>query len=127
MRIKKEAAWIVLGVLVAMPALGEPVDYDIPAGDASKTLGIYLQQTRIEMLYVATAVRGRKTRPVHGTLEPRVALALMLEGTDLGFRFTPDFTFASVAVRTGEDEERNPASPDSSVRTIRETEVRARR
>ncbi|MEJ1965941.1 MAG: TonB-dependent receptor [Gammaproteobacteria bacterium] len=77
-------------------AAGPKIFYDIPAGDASKTLQQYLSQTKIEMLYLAEHVRGRTTNPVHGDYEASDALAQMLYGTDLEFSFNPDYSFASV-------------------------------
>lgn len=78
---------------------GPKVFYNIPAGDASKTLQIYLQQTRIEMLYLTEKVRGRQTNAVSGNLEASEALEQMLSGTDLQYSFTPDFSFATVKTR----------------------------
>lgn len=88
---------------------GPKVSYNIPAGDASKTLQIYLQQTRIEMLYLAEKVRGRQTKAVSGDLEASEALERMLAGTDLEYTFTPDFSFATVKTR----EEAQPGSAAS--------------
>jgi len=88
---------------------GPKISYNIPAGDAAKTLQVYLQQTRIEMLYRTDNVRGRETKAVIGTFEASDALAMMLAGTDLEFSFTPDFTFA--AVKTHEEEQSGSAEP----------------
>lgn len=88
---------------------GPKIFYDIPAGDASRTLQIYLQQTRIEMLYLTEKVRGRQTNAVSGNLEAEEALERMLAGTDLQYSFTPDHSFATV--KTRQESEPGSAEP----------------
>ncbi|MEJ0036702.1 MAG: TonB-dependent receptor [Gammaproteobacteria bacterium] len=104
---------------------GPKILYNIPAGDASKTLHIYLQQTPIEMLYLAEKVRGRRTNAVSGNLEASEALERMLEGTDLKYSFTADFSFATVKTReelqSGSDEPR----VDVATASTRQMESRA--
>jgi len=102
---------------------GPKVFYNIPAGDAAKTLQIYLQQTRIEMLYLTEKVRGRQTNAVSGNLEASDALERMLAGTDLEFTFTPDFSFATV--KTREETQSGSAEPPSVEVAKASTQVEA--
>jgi iron complex outermembrane recepter protein len=88
---------------------GPKVSYNIPAGDAARTLQIFLQQTHIEMLYLTENVRGRQTHPVSGNLDASDALERMLAGTDLEYKFTPDFSFATVKAR--EESQSGTAEP----------------
>jgi iron complex outermembrane recepter protein len=93
--------------------------YNIPSGDASRTLQIYLQQTHIEMLYLTEDVRGRRTNAVSGNLEASEALERMLGGTDLEFEFTPDFTFATVnSLQAREVGSAEPQRADAAKSTI---------
>jgi hypothetical protein len=61
-------------------AAGPTILFNIPAGDAQKTLQQYYAQSRIEMLYLTDMVRGTKTNPVSGNLDASTALAEMLKG-----------------------------------------------
>src|SRR5690242_10482591 len=105
-RLHRQGVLITLLVVCASLAAtnawagGQSIFYNIPAGDADKTLALYRDQTPIEMLYVVDAVKGRKTKAVSGMLEASEALDKMLEGTDLVARFKPDFSFAAVIQRT---------------------------
>lgn len=80
--------------------------FDIPAGDALKTLQLYYSQTRIDLLYLTDTVRGVQTRAVSGELDPKEALRRMLEGTGLEFTFENDLSF--VSIRPAEPEEADP-------------------
>lgn len=70
--------------------------FEIPAGDAQKTLLQFLTQSNIEMLYTSDDVRGVTTRAVAGQLTIPEALRRMLEGTGLEISFENNFTFASI-------------------------------
>lgn len=72
------------------------VHFEIPAGDAARTLQIFLVTSHIEMLYRLDKIRGIQTHAVNGDFTPREALAKMLEGTTLTYSFTSDETFVTV-------------------------------
>lgn len=73
-----------------------PLHFDIPAGDAQKTLLQFVAQSDIEMLYSSDDVRGITTHAVSGDLTVAQALALMIDGTGLEVSFENGFTFASI-------------------------------
>ncbi len=80
-------------------AAGPKFLFDIPAGDAQKTLQDYYSQSKIEMLYLTDTVRGTTTNAVAGNLEASEALEQMLKGTSLEFSFDEDFSFVSINPR----------------------------
>ena len=55
--------------------------YNIPGGDLKTALDRYAQQTGVELLYPADAIRGSRTRGVKGELTAEVALSRILAGT----------------------------------------------
>jgi iron complex outermembrane recepter protein len=57
--------------------------FDIPAGDASVSLKLFVEQSGEQLVYLVDHVRGIRTNAVHGTLAARQALAEMLRGTPL--------------------------------------------
>jgi outer membrane receptor protein involved in Fe transport len=73
--------------------------FDIPAGDAQKTLQQFYSQSKIEMLYLADSVRGTRTNAVSGQIDAAAALDQMLRGTPLEFSFEDDFSFVSIRPR----------------------------
>lgn len=58
-------------------------DYDIPSEDAAAALRHFSDISGHEVLYVASAVSGVTTRPVHGKYAAGAALLALLEGTPL--------------------------------------------
>src|SRR5581483_4574150 len=80
-------------------ALADPpptLHFEIPAGEAQKTLLQFVTQSNIEMLYSSDDVRGITTHPVSGDLTVEQALRTMIAGTGLEISFENDFTFASI-------------------------------
>ena len=68
----------------ATAAADEPrKQFDIPDGDAALTLKVFSKQSGEEIIYPAEEVRAIKTHAVKGELSARVALARMLDGTQL--------------------------------------------
>ncbi len=57
--------------------------YDVPAGDAAKTLKEFSAQAGAQIAYPSAKVRGVQTNAVKGSLTAREALEQMLAGTDL--------------------------------------------
>jgi iron complex outermembrane recepter protein len=58
-------------------------NYDIPAGEAIRSLRMFSQQSGEQILYPADQVRGQRTHALRGTFTPREALQEMLENTDM--------------------------------------------
>ncbi len=83
-------------------AAGPVFVFDIPAGDAQKTLQQFYSQSKIELLYLADSVRGTHTNSVSGQLDASTALEAMLRGTSLEYTFEEDFSFVSIRPRVVE-------------------------
>ncbi len=131
MRQQGLLALLRLSLLCCMPftAAAAVQSYDVPEGDASKTLQIYLEQSHIEMLYKTDAVRGVHTNRVHGVYEPTEALRLMLEGSGLSYEFTPDQSFATVKRPANTDTDQvqatrvSPRSPTSTTTSFTDAQL----
>lgn len=67
---------------------------EIDAGTAAVTLAEFIQQTGLQVLFEADAIRGHNTRAVTGQLEAHEALRVMLEGSGLVFEFINERTVA---------------------------------
>lgn len=57
--------------------------YEVPAGDAARTLRQFVQQSGEQVLYVVPKVRGVKTNPVKGEYTARQVIELMVANTEL--------------------------------------------
>ena len=64
-------------------AKSEIVRFDVPEGKATKTLKIAAQQSGIEFIFSASAVRGVRTQPIQGEFNPVEAFNFMLAGSSL--------------------------------------------
>lgn len=69
--------------LVAAPVAAQARDFDIPAGDLSRALNAFARQANREIIFSSAMVAGKRSRGARGTLEPRAALQLLLQGTGL--------------------------------------------
>lgn len=58
-------------------------NFDLPSGDAAKTLKLFSEQSGRGLIADAKLVRRIQTRPVRGSYTPKDALARMLAGTGL--------------------------------------------
>jgi len=103
-------------------AAGPTILFNIPSGDAQKTLQQFYAQSRIEMLYLTDMVRGTKTNPVTGNLDASTALAQMLKGTGLEYSFEEDYSFVSITPRVREPV--GSAAPIETVTASTMSEVR---
>ena len=117
---------LVIGLFgTCAPAVAAPVHFDIPEGDALKTLQLYYAQTHIELLYLSDTVRGIRTRAVSGELEPKDALARMLDGTGLEYSFEGDLSFVSIRRAAGEASgPQTPAALAAERNASRESDAR---
>ncbi len=90
--------WLTLCSLLASGALGAsaPRRFDIPAGQAARTLRAFAAQSGEQLLYPPELIRGLRTRPVKGDRTPKAALEEML-GPD--FRVVEDATTGALAIR----------------------------
>lgn len=73
-------------LVLALPAFAADAArkaFDIPAGDAEKSLNLFARQSGEQILYPPTKVGGVQTNPVRGEMTSREALERMVEGTVL--------------------------------------------
>lgn len=70
------------------PAPFERKRYDIPAQPLDRALTELGTVSRIDILYENGVVERKRSHAVSGTLSEREAIATMLQGTGLAFRFT---------------------------------------
>jgi iron complex outermembrane receptor protein len=66
---------------------------DVRAGALQDALGELARENRVDILYAADLVRGRRTPTIKGRLTPEQAVALLLKGSGVGYRITPDGVF----------------------------------
>lgn len=74
---------------LALGADTERRSYNLPAGDAARTLILFAEASGRPILFVASEVRGERTNAVAGELPPAEALAKMLAGTALEAALDP--------------------------------------
>ncbi len=78
------AVLVALSLLAAVAAATPAVkSFDLPAGDASRTLKLFSEQSGEQIIYPVDQVRGIHTHAVKGELVSRDALEGMLAGTGL--------------------------------------------
>ncbi len=77
------AAVTILTVAAATGPAASRKNYDLPAGDAAKTLKSFSDQSGEQIVYPAELVRGLKTNAVQGELTAREALDRMLDKSGL--------------------------------------------
>ncbi len=70
-------------VSLALAAAPAQRQFNVPAGEAEKSLKQFSEQARLEVLFPTDLVAGVRTRAVAGELAPREALTRMLAGTGL--------------------------------------------
>jgi len=64
---------------------------DIPAQPLAQALGEFAQHTRLQLVYVSSVVRDKKSHAVSAGLSVNEALTRLLKGTGLRFEYlTPD-------------------------------------
>ncbi len=64
---------------------GNKVEFNVEAGEASKTLKVFARQAGVELLLSEKELDGVKTRAVSGSMNAPDALQKMIAGTGLIF------------------------------------------
>lgn len=95
---RKRRLWTCAGVLLASAAAAGAADaapdrVDVHAGLLQDALSELARENRADILYSADLVRGRRTLAVKGRLATEQAVALLLQGSGVGYRITPDGVF----------------------------------
>lgn len=91
--------------------------YDIPEGDAGRTLRLFAEASNQEILFSAEVVRGIRTNRVHGRMPPAEALNKLLAGT--GLVAIEDSIDGAFAIRRLADVQRSHASPGNGLESNR--------
>jgi iron complex outermembrane recepter protein len=76
-------AAIALCVAGAPAASAQTRSFDISAGELAGALNSFARQANQELIFSSSLVAGKRTKGVRGTLPPRAALQLLLEGTGI--------------------------------------------
>jgi len=95
--------------------------YDLPAGEASRTLRLFAEVSDQEILFAAQVVRGVTTSAVRGEFTALEALDKMLAGTRL--QTVPDKKSGAVAIRKI-PRAAVPTYPDSGTDTVQPQSAR---
>jgi len=91
-------------ILLSNAAQSRPVNsIDIAAGPLSSSLVELAEETGIELPFDETLVEGLRGPPIKGRFRAEAALAILLEGSGLGYRKTPDGVFILFALRSQVD------------------------
>ncbi len=89
---------VVLLLFGSTPGWGTaPRTYDLPAGEASRTLRLFAETSDRELLFAAQVVRGVTSNAVRGDYTALEAIERMLAGTTL--QAVPDEVSGAIAVR----------------------------
>lgn len=79
-------------LICAAPVWAQPADavrrYDAPAGPLARALSVFIEQSRLQILYPAALVEGRLSPGLQGDYTAEAGLALLLHDTGLAFRRT---------------------------------------
>lgn len=77
------------------PALAQAaMTFDIPAQDLNSALLAFASRAGVQIFYDVQRVRGLRNAPLVGSFTPQQALAQLLSGTGISFRFTGPNTVA---------------------------------
>lgn len=85
--VRTTIAAILTGLSMSAHAIADTArSISVPAGDLVAALESLVKQADIELVYQAEQLRGIHTAGVNGTYEPKEAVSLLLEGTQLTIR-----------------------------------------
>jgi len=74
----------------AATAAESRINYTIPGGALARALLRFAEQSKLQVVYTADLTAGRQTSGLNGVFTPQEALAKLLEGSGLAYRFTDD-------------------------------------
>ena len=72
-----------LGLATIPPALGQTASFDVPEEEAIKSIPEFAHQANLQIIAPADGLKGIKTHAVHGSIDARAALKLLLQGTGI--------------------------------------------
>jgi len=78
------ASVVALGMALAVPAAhADPKSFNVPSEPAVKAIPEFARQAGVQIVAPADGLRGIRTPAIKGTMEPRDALAILLQDTGL--------------------------------------------
>lgn len=77
--------FIIFSVCLVSCVRGNKHDFDIPSGEATKTLKLFALQADVDVLINESELEGIQTNTVKGSLPIETALKTMILGTNLKF------------------------------------------
>src|ERR1700722_13298193 len=78
-----QAVALALSWSASMPVLAQMVQFDVPEEDAASAIQEFARQANLQIIAQADKLRGIKTHAVRGTLDTRLALKQLLDGTGI--------------------------------------------
>jgi outer membrane receptor protein involved in Fe transport len=87
--VRLKAALAMSSCVAIAASAAQAENFNIPAGDLSAALDRYTQQTGVSLIVSGDAVRGVRTKGVHGDLNPESALGRILNGTGFDVQRRP--------------------------------------
>ena len=78
-----QAVALALSWSASMPVLAQMVQFDVPEEDAASAIQEFARQANLQIIAQADKLRGIKTHAVRGTLDTRIALKQLLDGTGI--------------------------------------------
>ena len=105
----------------APPSQAESVAIDIPAQSADLAVKRFVELTKYQLVYSPEVLRGLNSKPVSGSMTPRAALAVMLQGTGVQIVDTGE------GAATIRPPKAAPANADSGAAEIQTVSVTARK
>jgi outer membrane cobalamin receptor len=88
MRITNRKMWLRSGVaaiclLAASNTFAQARSFDVPSEEAVKAIPEFARQAGLQVIAAASQLKGIKTPPIHGEMDVRSALKLLISGTGL--------------------------------------------
>src|SRR6202051_3504664 len=78
-----QALTLPLGRAAMTTAMSQTIAFDVPGQEAATAIPEFARQAGLQIIAPADKLKGVKTHSLHGAIDPRAALKLLLEGTGL--------------------------------------------
>lgn len=105
------AATAIVAACISTPAFAEYRQFNVPSGDAGKSIPEFARQARIQIIAPGDQLHGVITPPIKGPYDVFVALDLMLKGTGLVVSHSADgmVTISLPEEKKSEEREMSPS------------------
>src|SRR3979490_2774836 len=78
-----QAITLALGLAALTTAMSQTIAFDVPGQEAATAIPEFARQAGLQIIAPADKLKGVKTHSLHGAIDTRAALKLLLEGTGL--------------------------------------------